>query len=97
MPRPAHRPQQLDKQTFKQALLHGDPGVIYPILTWMLQRLPELQKRSYLARFLVNIEIPEHMFSDEEVAEVYQNLKDQPTVAGNLHKIQKVCCLFFFG
>ena len=26
--------QQLDKQTFKQALLHGDPGVIYPILTW---------------------------------------------------------------
>ena len=24
--------QQLDKQTFKQALLHGDPGVIYPIM-----------------------------------------------------------------
>ena len=32
--------QTLDKQTFKQALLHGDPGVIYPILTWMLQRYP---------------------------------------------------------
>jgi hypothetical protein len=56
----------LDKQTFKQALLHGDPGVIYPILTWMLQRLPELQKRTYLARFLMNMEIPEHMFADEE-------------------------------
>lgn len=86
MPRPAHRPQQLDKQTFKQALLHGDPGVIYPILTWMLQRLPELQKRSYLARFLVNIEIPEHMFSDEEVAEVYQNLKDLQEEFKETHK-----------
>jgi len=78
--------QQLDKQTFKQALLHGDPGVIYPILTWMLQRLPELQKRSYLARFLMNVEIPEHMFADEEIAEVYQQLKDVQEEFKETHK-----------
>ena len=78
--------QQMDKQNFKQALLHGDPGIIYPILTWMLQRLPELQKRSYLARFLVNIEVPEHMFSDEEVGEVYQQLKDLQEEFKETHK-----------
>jgi len=78
--------QQLDKQTFKQALLHGDPGVIYPILTWMLQRLPELQKRTYLARFLMNIEIPEHMFADEEMTEVYQQLKDLQEEFKQTHK-----------
>ena len=42
----------------------------------MLARLPELQKRTYLAKFLMNIEIPEHMFADEEMSEVYQQLKD---------------------
>jgi intraflagellar transport protein 81 len=78
--------QQLDKQTFKQALLHGDPGVIYPILTWMLQRLPELQKRTYLAKFLMNIEIPEHMFADEEMSEVYQQLKDLQEEFKETHK-----------
>ena len=39
--------QMMDPQMFKQGLLHGDPGIIYPILTWMLQKLPELQKRAY--------------------------------------------------
>ena len=45
-------------------------------LTLTLARLPELQKRTYLAKFLMNIEIPEHMFADEEMSEVYQQLKD---------------------
>merc|ERR1719181_113004 len=67
---------ELEPQQAKQALLHGDPHLIYPILSWMLQRLPELQKRAYLARFLVSVEVPEHMFADEEVVEVYQNYKD---------------------
>jgi len=45
-------------------------------LTLTLARLPELQKRTYLAKFLMNIEIPEHMFADEEMSEVCQQLKD---------------------
>ena len=68
--------QNLEPEQAKRALLHGDPAMIYPILTWMLQRRPELQKRAYLARFLVNVEVPEHMFTDEEIVEVYQNYKD---------------------
>merc|ERR1719502_706451 len=60
--------------------------MIYPILTWMLQKMPELQKRAYLSKFLVNIEVPEHMFADEEVVEVYQNYKDLQDEFKEVHK-----------
>jgi len=76
----------VENQLAKQALLHGDPRMIYPILTWMLQKMPELQKRAYLAKFLVNIEVPEHMFTDEEVVEVYQNYKDLQEEFKEVHK-----------
>merc|ERR1719446_1037964 len=76
----------VENQLAKQALLHGEPAFIYPILTWMLQRLPELQKRAYLARFLVNVEVPEHMFTDEEVVDVYQNYKDLQEEFKEVHK-----------
>jgi hypothetical protein len=33
----------------------------------MLNRLPELKKRAYLARFLKNIDIPEENFNDESM------------------------------
>merc|ERR1719498_2104736 len=79
-------PPNLEPQQAKQALLHGDPRLIYPILSWMLQRLPDLQKRAYLARFLVNVEVPEHMFADEEVVEVYQNYKDLQEEFKEMHK-----------
>jgi len=79
-------PPQLEPQQAKQALLHGDPNMIYPILTWMLQRLPDLQKRAYLARFLVNVDVPEHMFADEEIVEVYQNYKDLQEEFKEVHK-----------
>ena len=79
-------PPGLEQQQAKQALLHGDPNLIYPILSWMLQRLPELQKRAYLANFLVNVEVPEHMFSDEEIIEVYQNYKELQEEFKEMHK-----------
>merc|ERR1719399_2513033 len=79
----------LEPQHAKQALLHADPQLIYPMLAWMLQRLPELQKRAYLARFLVNVEVPEHMFADEEVAEVYQNYKDLQEEFKEVHKMSE--------
>merc|ERR1719181_310183 len=77
---------ELEPQQAKAALLHGDPAMIYPILTWMLQRMAELQKRAYLAQFLVNVEVPDHMFADEEVVEVYQNYKDLQEEFKEVHK-----------
>eukprot|EP00742_Colponemidia_sp_Colp-10_P002246 GILJ01002400.1.p1 GENE.GILJ01002400.1~~GILJ01002400.1.p1 ORF type:complete len:696 (-),score=172.60 GILJ01002400.1:159-2177(-) len=52
---------------FQQNLIHGDKRTIYPILAYILPRLPELQKRAYLARFLVPIDVPSDLAMDEEM------------------------------
>jgi intraflagellar transport protein 81 len=76
----------MDPQHFKNGLLHGDPNIIYPVLAWMLQRRPELTTRAYLARFLVSVEIPEHMFGDEQILEVYQQYKDLQEEFKEVHR-----------
>jgi len=76
----------MDPQHFKNGLLHGDPNIIYPALVWMLQRRPELTTRAYLARFLVSVEIPEHMFGDEQILEVYQQYKDLQEEFKEVHR-----------
>ncbi|OON22646.1 hypothetical protein X801_01449 [Opisthorchis viverrini] len=64
-----------DNQTrseFRKGLVTGDKAVIYPILEWLLQRIPELKTRAYLARFLVKVQIPEVFMQDEEISCLYQ-------------------------
>ena len=78
--------QSIDPQHFKNGLLHGDPNIIYPMLAWMLQKRPELTTRAYLARFLMAVEIPEHMFGDEQILEVYQQYKDLQEEFKEVHK-----------
>lgn len=85
-PLPPLRLQSMDPQHFKNGLLHGDPNIIYPALVWMLQRRPELTTRAYLARFLVSVEIPEHMFGDEQILEVYQQYKDLQEEFKEVHR-----------
>lgn len=77
----------LQSQEFRQRLSQGDRQLIYPVLFWMLQRVPELQKRAFLARFLVNIEVPEEMFADEVVVEVFQQYKELQAQFKETHKI----------
>merc|ERR1719382_790569 len=57
----------------------------------MLHRLPELQKRAYLSRFLVNVEVPEHLFADEEIVEVFQQYKDLQEEFKEVHKMSEKC------
>jgi len=44
--------------------------VIYPILQWLLERLPDLRKRAYLAKYLVCMEIPGDLLADQELYEL---------------------------
>ncbi|XP_029618418.1 intraflagellar transport protein 81 homolog [Salmo trutta] len=46
------------RSSFRQGLVTGSKHVIHPILHWLLQRITELKKRAYLARFLVKLEVP---------------------------------------
>ncbi len=54
---------------FRHGLLLGDKPTIYPLLQWLLEKLPELKKRAYLARYLVKIELPPEIIHDDIVAE----------------------------
>ncbi|GAA51458.1 intraflagellar transport protein 81 homolog, partial [Clonorchis sinensis] len=65
---------QTELSEFRKGLVTGDKAVIYPILEWLLQRIPELKTRAYLAKFLVKVQIPEVFMQDEEISCLYQQV-----------------------
>ena len=42
----------------------GDKRTLYSILHWILQRVPDLKRRAYLAKFLVTLAIPDDYMMD---------------------------------
>eukprot|EP00428_Durinskia_dybowskii_P055760 CAMPEP_0170320584 /NCGR_PEP_ID=MMETSP0116_2-20130129/61031_1 /TAXON_ID=400756 /ORGANISM="Durinskia baltica, Strain CSIRO CS-38" /LENGTH=712 /DNA_ID=CAMNT_0010573365 /DNA_START=43 /DNA_END=2179 /DNA_ORIENTATION=+ len=61
---------------FQEGLISGDKHVVHPILYWILSNLEPLKKRSYLAKFCMNLEVPEEFLRDEKVYEVFQQYKE---------------------
>ena len=55
---------------FRQGLVQGDKPITYSLLQWLLERIPELKKRSYLARFLTKIDVPQEFLQDDQVSEL---------------------------
>uniref|UniRef100_A0A671N514 Intraflagellar transport protein 81 homolog n=1 Tax=Sinocyclocheilus anshuiensis TaxID=1608454 RepID=A0A671N514_9TELE len=72
--------------SFRQGLVTGSKPVVHPILHWLLQRIPELKKRSYLARFLVKLEIPAEFLQDDIIAETYHQYEELVEGFKNIHK-----------
>ena len=64
-----------DLELYGMHLVQGDRSVIYPILFFILSKREQLTKRAYLARFLVNIEVPAAFLHDEAVKEVHSQYK----------------------
>mmetsp|Transcript_55408 Transcript_55408/g.96848 ORF Transcript_55408/g.96848 Transcript_55408/m.96848 type:complete len:675 (-) Transcript_55408:88-2112(-) len=61
---------------FQQGLTSGDKSFVHPILYWLLNNLEQLKKRAYLAKFCVNLEVPEEFLREEQVYEIYQSYKE---------------------
>lgn len=55
--------------------------MVFPILQWLLEKLPEHKERAYLGRYLSKIDVPSEFLSDPEIAEQYERVK---TVKKNL-------------
>ncbi|RXN12397.1 intraflagellar transport 81-like protein [Labeo rohita] len=72
--------------SFRQGLVIGSKPVVHPILHWLLQRIPELKKRAYLARFLVKLEIPAEFLQDDIIAETYHQYEELVEGFKNIHK-----------
>lgn len=62
------------RSNFRQGIVQGDKHVIYPILEWLLNCIPDLKKRAYLARYLVKVDIPSDFMADEQIKELYHQV-----------------------
>jgi intraflagellar transport protein 81 len=61
------------QQAFPQAFSRAEKTVMYPVMYWVLKRMPENEKRVYLSRYLAKIEIPEDLLmQDDGLRESYQ-------------------------
>ncbi|KAM3611338.1 uncharacterized protein V6R79_016846 [Siganus canaliculatus] len=65
-----------DVSSFRQGLVTGSKPVVHPILHWLLQRVPELKKRAYLARFLVKLDVPADFLQDDIVNDTYHQYEE---------------------
>ncbi|KAH8940021.1 hypothetical protein BDL97_15G066000 [Sphagnum fallax] len=60
----------VDGVSFRQGIASGSCDIIYPLLTWLLLenwQMEMLKKRAYLARFLVDVEIPAELLLEEDM------------------------------
>lgn len=79
-------PPDEDRDRYLQGLCQGEKSVIYPLLHWVLQRLPMLTKRAYLARFLVRVEIPPEFLQDEALLEIFNSYRTHQEQFIQAHK-----------
>eukprot|EP01138_Halocafeteria_seosinensis_P008786 gb/GECG01008980.1/.p1 GENE.gb/GECG01008980.1/~~gb/GECG01008980.1/.p1 ORF type:complete len:686 (+),score=158.53 gb/GECG01008980.1/:1-2058(+) len=71
---------------FRYDLGSGNRNVIYPVLYYLLSKLETLKKRAYVAKFLLNIEIPPEFMHEQVVQEVYQQFKELQVEFKETHK-----------
>eukprot|EP00937_MAST-01D_sp_MAST-1D-sp2_P004596 g4596.t1 len=76
----------VDTDSFRKGLARGDRGVMYKLLHWALSNFEHLQKRSYLSKYLVPVEIPQEFLQDEAVASNLASLKQMQQAFKRVHK-----------
>jgi intraflagellar transport protein 81 len=59
--------QNIYRSELKNSLAEGNRNAVYPVLAWMLPRIGELRKRAYLAKYLLNFEVPAEMLNDDGI------------------------------
>lgn len=56
-----------DLQAITEGLEKKDKMAIYPILFWLLQDVPALKKKAYLAQFTIEVEVPAYLQQDKTI------------------------------
>jgi intraflagellar transport protein 81 len=61
---------------WQNGLFSAERRIVYPVIYYLLTRLSDLEKRAYLARFLVPFTIPDEIPMDEELKTFLNQYKD---------------------
>lgn len=78
------------RPAFRQGLIQGDKKIIHPILEWVFSNIADLKKRSYLAQFLVKLEVPPEMLGDSDISYLYELYEGQIEEFKIIHKESEV-------
>jgi len=73
-------------EEFREHLLNGDKDVLFSVLLWCLQRFEHLQKRAYLAKYLLPLDIPAEFMGEQLIIELSQRLKELQSDFKEIHK-----------
>ena len=77
-------PDLLDQ--YSNLLMSYDKDTLHDILYWCLQKFEPLQKRAYLAKFLLPIDVPPEFMNDDLIFELSNNLKEYQNEFKEVHK-----------
>lgn len=78
--------QESQIENFQSYLMQGDKDTIYDMLSWCLSKYEVLQKRAYLARYLMPVDIPPEFIGEDLIGELSERLKQMQAEFKVIHK-----------
>jgi intraflagellar transport protein 81 len=73
-------------EDFQSLLLNGDKEILHTIIHWCLSKFEHHQKRAYLAKFLMPVEVPAEYMYDDLIVELTERLKELQAEFKIVHK-----------
>ncbi|KAG2375064.1 hypothetical protein C9374_010068 [Naegleria lovaniensis] len=67
--------RQENQNELASGVMNGDRKTLYPIIFSICQKIEDMKKRVYLAKYMVEIKVPDEFLMDQEVSNVYQQYK----------------------
>jgi len=72
---------------FYALLMSGDKDILHTILHWCLQRFDHLQKRAYLAKYLMPVDVPPDFQGEALILDLVSRLRDMQGEFKEVHKV----------
>lgn len=78
-------------ENFVSYLMHGDKETLYTVMHWCLSNYDRLKKRSYLAKYLMPVEISPDYLGEDLINELVATVKEMQAEFKIVHKNMEQC------